>query len=108
MFKKIIDKLEKTVIAHEIRRIKPNTTRYYRPDGKIYADKDILFKSPSRYFYDENGNEIKSVDYSILMNHVRDDADKTVNLLWFDDVTIENMAKSFGVFLESMNYEEEE
>jgi hypothetical protein len=59
-------------------------------------------------FYDENGNEIKSVDYSILMNHVRDDADKTVNLLWFDDVTIENMAKSFGVFLESMNYEEEE
>ena len=58
-------------------------------------------------FYDENGNEIKSVDYSILMNHVRDDADKTVNLLWFDDVTIENMAKSFGVFLESMNYEEE-
>ena len=58
-------------------------------------------------FYDENGNEIKSVDYSILMNYVRDDADKTVNLLWFDDVTIENMAKSFGVFLESMNYEEE-
>ena len=58
-------------------------------------------------YFDDNENEIKSVDYSILMNHVRDDADKTVNLLWFDDVTIENMAKSFGVFLESMNYEEE-
>ena len=59
-------------------------------------------------YFDDNENEIKSVDYSILMNHIRDDADKTVNLLWFDDVTIENMAKSFGVFLESMNYEEEE
>ena len=59
-------------------------------------------------YFDDNENEIKSVDYSILMNHVRDDAGKTVNLLWFDDVTIENMAKSFGVFLESMNYEEEE
>lgn len=58
MFNKIIDKLEKTVIAHEIRRIKPNTTRYYRPDGKMYAEKDTLFESQSRYFYDENGNEV--------------------------------------------------
>ena len=58
MFNKIIDKLEKTVIAHEIRRIKSNTTRYYRPDGKMYAEKDNLFKSQSRYFYDENGNEV--------------------------------------------------
>lgn len=58
MFKKIIDKLEKTVIAHEIRRIKPNTIRYYRPDGKIYAEKDNTFKTKSRYFYDKNGNEL--------------------------------------------------
>ena len=58
MFNKIIDKLEKTVIAHEIRRIKPNTIRYYRPDGKMYVDKDTFFKSQSRYFYDENGNEV--------------------------------------------------
>lgn len=58
MFNKIIDKLEKTVIAHEIRRIKPTTTRYYRPDGKIYAEKDALFKTRCRYFYDENGNEL--------------------------------------------------
>ncbi len=58
MFNKIFDKLEKTVIAHEIRRIKPTTTRYYRPDGKIYAENDALFESRSRYFYDENGNEV--------------------------------------------------
>ena len=58
MFKKIIDRLEKTVIAHEIRRIKPNMIRYYRPDGKMYVEKDNTFKTQSRYFYDENGNEL--------------------------------------------------
>lgn len=58
MFKKIIDKFEKTVIAHEIRRIKPCTIRYYRPDGKMYAEKDNTFKTHSRYFYDKNGNEL--------------------------------------------------
>ena len=73
-------------------------------------NKEIYFFN----FFNEEIVDMKSIDlsskevYTILMNHVRDDADKTVNLLWFDDVTIENMAKSFGVFLESMNYEEEE
>ncbi len=74
---------------------------------KVSAQELIEEDGREATFYDENGNEIKSVDYSVLMNHVRDEADKTVNLLWFDDVTIENMAKSFGVFIESMNYEEE-
>lgn len=78
MFKKIIDKLEKTVIAHEIRRIKPTTTQYYRPDGKMYAEKDTLFKSQSRYFYDENGNEVGYV-------HVREGKVNSCSGYEYDD-----------------------
>ncbi|MBR6384429.1 MAG: hypothetical protein IKS56_10660 [Lachnospiraceae bacterium] len=58
-------------------------------------------------YYNENDEEISSVQYREYMMGIRDEFNKTVNLSWFDEITIENMAKSLGVFLESMNYEEE-
>lgn len=58
-------------------------------------------------YYDDNDGEINSVQYKEYMIGIRKEFDKTVVLNWFDEITIENMAKSFGVFLESMNYEEE-
>ena len=58
-------------------------------------------------YYNENDEEISSVKYKEYMMGIRDEFDKAIKLSWFDEVTIENMAKSMGVFLESMNYEEE-
>ena len=58
-------------------------------------------------YYNENDEEISSVKYREYMMGIRDEFDKAIKLSWFDEVTIENMAKSMGVFLESMNYEEE-
>ena len=58
-------------------------------------------------YYDDNDGEINSVQYKEYMIGIRKEFDKAIKLNWFDEVTIENMAKSLGVFLESMNYEEE-
>ena len=58
-------------------------------------------------YYDDNDGEINSVQYKEYMIGIRNEFDKAIKLSWFDEVTIENMAKSLGVFLESMNYEEE-
>ncbi|MBR5067536.1 MAG: hypothetical protein IKX08_07790 [Lachnospiraceae bacterium] len=58
-------------------------------------------------YYDDNDGEINSVQYKEYMIGIRKEFDKAIKISWFDEVTIENMAKSLGVFLESMNYEEE-
>ena len=58
-------------------------------------------------YYNDDGSELSSKNYFSILGSTREEADKTASLLWFDEVTIENMAKSLGVFLESMNIEEE-
>ena len=58
-------------------------------------------------YYNDDGSELSSTNYFSLVGSAREEANKTASLYWFDEVTIENMAKSLGVFLESMNIEEE-
>ncbi len=58
-------------------------------------------------YYNDDGSELSSKNYFSILGSTREEAGKTASLLWFDEVTIENMAKSLGVFLESMNIEEE-
>lgn len=74
-----------------------------------YTSQELIDDGNDRIvtYYDENDEEISSVQYKEYMKEIRDEFDKTIKLNWFDEITIENMAKSLGVFLESMNYEEE-
>lgn len=58
-------------------------------------------------YYNDKDEELSATQYREFMNGYRDEFNKTVSLYWFDEVSIENMGKSLGVFLESMNYEEE-
>lgn len=57
-------------------------------------------------FFDENGNEITSVDYAGLLKGVRNEADLNVQFTWFDEITIENMADSMGDYLKSVHFNE--
>ena len=58
-------------------------------------------------YYNDKDEELSATQYREFMNGYRDEFNKTVNLNWFDEVSLENMGKSLGVFLESMNCEEE-
>lgn len=57
-------------------------------------------------YFDENGNEITSVDYAGLLKGVRNEADLNVLFTWFDEITIENMADSMGDYLKSVHFNE--
>lgn len=57
-------------------------------------------------FFDENGNEITSVDYAGLLKGIRNEADLNVLFTWFDEITIENMADSMGDYLKSVHFNE--
>lgn len=57
-------------------------------------------------YFDENGNEITSVDYAGLLKGVRNEADLNVQFTWFDEITIENMADSMGDYLKSVHFNE--
>ena len=57
-------------------------------------------------YFDENGNEIASYEYSSILKGVRNEADLNVQFTWFDEITIENMADSMGDYLKSVNFNE--
>lgn len=57
-------------------------------------------------YFDENGNEITSVDYAGLLKGIRNEADLNVLFTWFDEITIENMADSMGDYLKSVHFNE--
>ena len=57
-------------------------------------------------YFDENGNEIASYEYSSILKGVRNEADLNVQFTWFDEITIENMADSIGDYLKSVNFNE--
>ena len=60
------------------------------------------------YTYYDDKAEIGSEKYARILSGVRDETVGTAEFAWFDDISLENMAKSFSVFYESMNYDEEE
>ena len=64
-------------------------------------------ESETKYFNDK-GEEITSTNYYGILGGVKGEAGYTASFGWFDEINIANMAKSFSVFYESMNYEDEE
>ncbi len=58
-------------------------------------------------YYNDKDEEISEKQYNEYKKGIEGEFNKTIRLSWFDEITIENMAQSMGVFLESMNYEEE-
>lgn len=61
MFKNIVDKIERATINYTEKHVKPNSIDYYNANGDHYRIKDYLFKSQSRYSYNDKGQEILSL-----------------------------------------------
>lgn len=57
MFKNIVDKIERATINYTEKHVKPNSIDYYNANGDHYRIKDYLFKSQSRYSYNDKGQE---------------------------------------------------
>ncbi len=61
MFKNIVDKIERTVINYTVKHVKPNSVDYYTVNGDHCRIKNYLFKSQSRFSYNDKGQEILSI-----------------------------------------------
>jgi hypothetical protein len=61
MFKNIVDKIERATINYTVKHVKPNSVDYYNANGDHYRIKDYLFKSQSRFSYNDKGQEILSL-----------------------------------------------